>query len=82
LDARNLTREFKRHRAGAGVPESLRFYDLRRAATSLLVADGLPITLVSAMLGHALTSTTLNNYAHVLPGPDQIAADTLERLLG
>jgi integrase len=82
LEARNLTREFKRHLAAAGLPAQFRFYDLRHAAASLLVADGLPITVVSAMLGHALTSTTLNNYAHVLPGADRIAADAMERLLG
>ena len=43
---------------------------MRHAAASLLIADGLPIA-VSAMLGHALTSTTLNTYAHVLPGADR-----------
>ena len=45
-------------------------------------ADGLPITAVSAMLGHALTSTTLNNYAHVLPGAERLTAEAMERLLG
>jgi hypothetical protein len=40
------------------------------------------ITAVSAMLGHALTSTTLNTYAHVLPGADRLTADAMERLLG
>jgi integrase len=82
LEARNLTREFKRHLAAAGLPESLRFYDMRHAAASLLIADGLPITVVSAMLGHALTSTTLNNYAHVPPGADRLTAEAMERLLG
>ena len=81
LDARNLTREFKRHLAAALLPEELRFYDMRHAAASLLVADGVPITVVSAMLGHALTSTTLNTYAHVLPGADRLAAEAMERLL-
>jgi integrase len=60
----------------------LRFYNLRHSAANLLIADGLPITVVSAMLGHALTSTTLNNYAHVLPGADRITAEAMERLLG
>lgn len=82
LDARNLTREFKRHLAAAELPASLRFYDMRHAAASLLIADGLPITAVSAMLGHALVSTTLNNYAHVLPGAERLTADAMERLLG
>lgn len=82
LDARNLTREFKTHLAAAGLPETLRFYDMRHAAASLLIADGVPVTAVSAMLGHALTSTTLNVYAHVLPGGERITADAMDRLLG
>jgi integrase len=82
LDARNLTREYKRHLVAAALPIELRFYDMRHAAASLLVADGLPITAVSAMLGHALTSTTLNTYAHVLPGSDRLTAEAMERLLG
>ncbi|MFT4037804.1 MAG: site-specific integrase [Thermomicrobiales bacterium] len=82
LDARNLTREFKRHLVAAGLPETTRFYDMRHAAASLLIADGVPLTAVSAMLGHALTSTTLNVYAHVLPGGERATADAMERLLG
>jgi integrase len=72
----------QRQLAAADLPAQFRFYDLRHAAASLLVADGLPITLVSAMLGHPLNLTTLNNYAHILPGADRIAADAMERLLG
>jgi integrase len=82
LGARNLTREYKRHLKAASLPKEFRFYDMRHAAASLLIADGLPITAVSAMLGHALTSTTLNNYAHVLPGADRLMAEAMERLLG
>jgi integrase len=82
IGARNLTREYKRHLKAAGLPKAFRFYDMRHAAASLLIADGLPITAVSAMLGHALTSTTLNTYAHVLPGADRLTADAMERLLG
>jgi hypothetical protein len=34
------------------------------------------------MLGHALTSTTLNVYTHVLAGADRLTAEAMERLLG
>jgi hypothetical protein len=37
LDARNLTREYKRHLVAAELPEELRFYDMRNAAASLLI---------------------------------------------
>jgi integrase len=82
LDACNLTREFKLHLTAAGLPDSIRFYDMRHAAASLLLADGVPLTAVSAMLGHSLSSTTLNVYAHVLPGAERVTADAMERLLG
>ena len=52
------------------------------AAASLQIADDVPIAVLSVMLGHALTSTTLNTYAHVLPGSDRLTADAMERLLG
>ena len=68
LGARNLTRDYKRHLEAAGLPKTFRFSDMRHTAASLLIADGLPITAVSSMLGHALTLTTLNTYADVLPG--------------
>ncbi|HET6777271.1 MAG TPA: hypothetical protein VFH26_00100 [Gemmatimonadales bacterium] len=55
---------------------------MRRAAALLLIADSLPSTAVSAMLGHALTSITLNTYAHVLPGADRLTAEAMEQLLG
>ncbi len=67
---------------GRELPKEFRFYDMRHAAASLLVADGLPITAVAAMPRHALTSTSLNVYAHVLPGADWLTAEAMERLLG
>jgi integrase len=55
---------------------------MRHAAASLLMSDGLPITAVSAKLGHALASTTLNTYAHILSSADRLTAEAMERLLG
>ena len=45
-------------------------------------ANGLPITVATAMLGHYLTSTALNGYADGLLGANQLTADVIERLLG
>ena len=44
--------------------------------------DGMGVVEVGAVLGHARTSTTLNTYAHALPGANRHAADRMERLLG
>ena len=40
-----------------------------------------PVVTVSERLGHARASTTLNVYAHSIPGADRDAADIVARLL-
>jgi integrase len=65
----------------AGLDAALRFHDLRHIAASLALGQGLPVTLVSQMLGHASVATTLNVYAHVIPGTQRQVADEMERLL-
>lgn len=43
----------------------VRFHDLRHSAATLAIGDGVPIQLVSKMLGHATPGFTYNTYAHV-----------------
>jgi integrase len=64
-----------------GLPE-MRFHDLRHSAASIMLADGLPLNLVSDILGHSLTSTTVDIYAHVAPAARKEAASAMDRLLG
>ena len=42
--ARRLTREYNHYLLAAELPKELRFYDLRHAGASLLLADGVPMT--------------------------------------
>jgi len=49
-------------------------------ATQMLAA-GVPIVTVSQRLSHARASTTLNVYAHSVPGGDRQAAETLAAIL-
>lgn len=81
IDPDNLTKLFKVQLTAAKLRDQ-RFHDLRHAAATLMLRDGLPVHEVSAVLGHSQTSTTLNVYSHVLPGANQRASDTMERLLG
>jgi integrase len=60
---------------------SPRFHDLRHIAASLALGQGVPVTLVSEMLGRASTSTTLDVYGHVIPATQRQVADEMERLL-
>ena len=81
IDPDNLYRMFKALLGRAGVRD-VRFHDLRHTAASLMLASGLPVNVVSEVLGHAQTSTTLNTYAHALPGAHRQVADAMQRLLG
>jgi integrase len=81
LDPANLLKAFKRHLKAADLPE-MRFHDLRHSAASMMLADGLPLNVVSGVLGHSLTSTTLDVYAHVAPTARREAAAAMDRLLG
>lgn len=56
-------------------------HGLRHTAATLLISSGIDVRTVSARLGHADTSTTLNIYSHALRERDQAAADTLEKML-
>lgn len=59
----------------------IRFHDLRPTHASLLLALGVPMTVVSDRLGHRTIPTTLDTYGHLLPGQDADAAARFERLL-
>jgi len=56
-------------------------HGLRHTSATLLIAENIDIKTVSARLGHAQTSTTLNIYAHSIKKRDELAADILDILL-
>ena len=55
-----------------------RLYDLRHTFATSLLAMNVPITFVSAQLGHSKPSTTLQHYAHWLPQADAGFVDRLD----
>jgi len=59
----------------------LRLYDLRHTAATLALAAGVPVKVVSEMLGHASAALTLDIYSHVLPHMQDEAVDRVEALL-
>ena len=64
----------------AGLPHA-RVHDLRHTAATLMLSRGVPVKVVSEMLGHADVSTTLSIYAHVLPDMQSKAADAMDDAL-
>ncbi len=75
-----LTKRFISARRAAGLPH-FRLHDLRHFMASEMLAAGVPIATVSQRLSHARASTTLNVYAHSVPGGDRRAAETLAEIL-
>jgi len=75
-----VTKAFVRARRAAGLRE-FRLHDLRHfMATQMLDAD-VPLPVVSRRLDHRRVSTTLDRYAHAVPGSDAIAAQTLWKVV-
>lgn len=75
-----VTKSFIRARHDAGVGH-FRLHDLRHFMATVMLANGVPVPTVSQRLGHAPASTTLNVYAHRIPGADRDAADLIGGLL-
>jgi len=63
-----------------GVP-AVRFHDLRHSAATMLLGLGIPLRVVSEVLGHSQCSTTLNIYGHALPAAMGEAAAAMDAAL-
>jgi integrase len=82
IHQRNLMRRYyKPALAKAGLPASLRLYDLRHTCATLLLADGENLKVVSERLGHSTITLTADVYAHVSESMQRQATDRMERLL-
>ena len=79
---RNLVRpHFKPVLKRAGLPESIRLYDLRHSCATLLLAENENPKVVSERLGHTTIRMTMDVYSHVLPSMQRAASEKLERML-
>ncbi len=59
----------------------VRPHNLRHTAATLLLKQGVPLKVVSEMLGHSRIEITANIYSHVGGELQAAAAQKLERLL-
>ena len=75
-----ISKWFVRYVAQIGLPV-INFHGLRHTNASLLVAQNIDIAIISARLGHAQISTTLNFYVHPLLSHNRKAGYALENLL-
>lgn len=56
-------------------------HDVRHFYASLLIAKGLPVTVVAARLGHKDLNETLRTYAHLWPDDDDRTRDAVDGVL-
>ncbi len=81
INGRNLFRHFKRLLTHAGLPQTVRFHDLRHSCATFLIAQGVHPRVVMEILGHSQISITMNTYGHVLPETQQDAVQKLDAVL-
>lgn len=79
IDPSGLRRRYRKALKAAGLPY-IPFHSLRHTAATLMIQAGVPIKVVSEMLGHGDIATTLRIYAHVLPDMQASATSALEAI--
>jgi integrase len=80
IEPRDVQAEFKATLAAAKLPD-MRLHDLRHAAASFLIAQGLPLRLVMEVLGHSTIALTADTYGHLERGMMTEAASRMDALL-
>ncbi|RPI33834.1 MAG: site-specific integrase [Chloroflexota bacterium] len=76
----NMLKDFKAILKKAGL-EAIRFHDLRHTAASLMLNHGIPVIVVSRILGHSKPSITLDIYGHLMPVMQLEAAQTMDEIM-
>jgi integrase len=80
LKPESVSREFSKARARLGIP-AVRFHDLRHSAATTMLAEGVPLAVISEWLGHASITITATHYAAVVPALRDQAAEAMDRAL-
>jgi integrase len=80
LNGSVVTHSFQMALALLGLPR-VRFHDLRHGAASLMLAQGVPLKLVSDQLGHSSIAITADTYSHLDREQRRESSDAIERAL-
>ena len=81
LDPDNVRRYVSRLTTAAGLGHWTPT-ELRHSAASLLLAQGMPLEVVSEVLGHSSIRITKDVYGHLMRPQLRSAADAMDALLG
>ena len=77
VDTTALSRGFSAAVRSAGI-KSGRLHDLRHSFATIALTEGVPVLVVSKVLGHSQASTTLNVYGHLMPDAGLAAVQAVE----
>ena len=69
-------------REASGIPETVRFHDLRHSHASLMIAAGIHLKVIQERLGHSTFQLTADTYSHLLQGAQADAANRVGDLVG
>lgn len=82
IGQRNLLTHFKALLKRADLSREVRFHDLRHTTATLLVEAGVPLKIISAILGHSSVSVTGDIYAHAVDETVREAVGRLKKAMG
>lgn len=77
-----VSKQFKfivREKAKLSGREKLKFHSLRHSCASWLIQQGVPLTVVSEILGHSTTQITDEIYSHV---DDDAVTEAMDEVFG
>lgn len=77
-----LTKEYRVFCSAHGLPEGVRFHDLRHTWATMMVEAGVDAASVASMLGHSRASITLDIYANPDTNAKRSAAARIDGCLG
>lgn len=80
LDISSVRRSWKASCKAAKLP-IVRLYDTRHSHATALLAAGADVAWIKDRLGHSNVTTTIDNYAHVLPETHRAMGEMTERIL-
>jgi integrase len=73
--------DFWRELCSAAKVRQIRLHDARHSCASIMHAQGVPIAVISAWLGHADPAFTMRTYVHVQNDALKAAAATLQKVV-
>jgi integrase len=62
----------------AGLPDGIRFHDLRHTYAGFLIAEGAHPKAIMERMGHSSISVTLDRYGHLLPSLEEHLTNALD----